>query len=42
MDPWQTLTTDYEQRRAREESLDQLMEWDAQYVGIIVFRAPPV
>jgi SAM-dependent methyltransferase len=30
MDPWQTLTTDYEQRRAREDSLDQLMEWDAQ------------
>ncbi|MGW7687264.1 class I SAM-dependent methyltransferase [Kribbella sp. NPDC054772] len=30
MDPWQTLTTDYEQRRAREDSLDQLMEWEAQ------------
>jgi ubiquinone/menaquinone biosynthesis C-methylase UbiE len=30
MDPWQTLTTDYEERRAREDSLDQLMEWDAQ------------
>ncbi|WP_427886521.1 class I SAM-dependent methyltransferase [Kribbella sp. GL6] len=30
MDPWQTLTTDYEQRRSREDSLDRLMEWDAQ------------
>ncbi|NIK54946.1 methyltransferase domain-containing protein [Kribbella shirazensis] len=30
MDPWQTLTTDYEDRRAREDSLDRLMEWDAQ------------
>ncbi|WP_410788923.1 hypothetical protein [Kribbella sp. C-35] len=30
MDPWQTLTSDYEQSRAREDSLDQLMEWDAQ------------
>lgn len=30
MDPWQTLTTAYEQSRAREDSLDQLMEWDAQ------------
>ncbi|MFF0338643.1 methyltransferase domain-containing protein [Kribbella sp. NPDC004875] len=30
MDPWQTLTTDYEQRRAREDSLDHLLEWDAQ------------
>ena len=30
MDPWQTLTIDYEQARSREDSLDQLMEWDAQ------------
>ncbi|MGZ0149301.1 class I SAM-dependent methyltransferase [Kribbella sp. WER1] len=30
MDPWQTLTTDYEHRRSREDSLDRLMEWDAQ------------
>ncbi|MEV6266360.1 class I SAM-dependent methyltransferase [Kribbella sp. NPDC051936] len=30
MDPWQTLTTDYERSRARDDSLDQLMEWDAQ------------
>lgn len=30
MNPWQTLTTDYEQRRTREDSLDRLMEWDAQ------------
>lgn len=30
MDPWRTLTTDYEQRRSREDSLDRLLEWDAQ------------
>ncbi|MEU8226342.1 methyltransferase [Kribbella sp. NPDC048915] len=30
MDPWQTLTTAYEQSRGREDSLDQLMEWEAQ------------
>jgi SAM-dependent methyltransferase len=29
-DGWQSLTTDYEQARAREDSLDRLMEWDAQ------------
>ncbi len=27
---WQKLTTDYEQARSREDSLDRLMEWDAQ------------
>ena len=27
---WRTLTADYERARAREDSLDRLMEWDAQ------------
>ena len=27
---WRSLTTHYEQARAREDSLDQLMEWSAQ------------
>lgn len=27
---WRSLTVDYEQARAREDSLDRLLEWDAQ------------
>jgi hypothetical protein len=27
---WRTLTTDYQQSLAREDSLDRLMEWDAE------------
>ncbi|MFD3405092.1 methyltransferase [Kribbella sp. NPDC058693] len=41
MDPWQTLTTAYEQSRVREDSLDQLMEWDAQrsMIGSVAGKA---
>lgn len=35
---WQSLTADYEQARAREDSLDRLMEWEAQreLIGSVV------
>jgi SAM-dependent methyltransferase len=35
---WQTLAVDYKRARAREDSLDRLMEWDAQreLIGSVV------
>ncbi|MFF1817482.1 class I SAM-dependent methyltransferase [Kribbella sp. NPDC058245] len=38
---WRDLTTDYEQARSREDSLDRLMEWDAQrsVIGSVAGKA---